>query len=314
MSQEQRNFRVGLFVLAGIALVVVFVVLLGGRNFFSRPELVETYFDESVQGLDVGSPVMVRGVQIGRVKEIGLLGRYYDLGAIEQSFDARQKVLVLMELGYRMDLESLEYMIEHGLRLRIAALGITGQSYIEADFLDAEKYPLMPISWEPEHIYVPSAPSRIESIATAAERIAEKLENAEIDALIREVGALVANLNGLALSVKKDVDALDASEIQSRTTALLDDLRRTTGQIDAALEQGNFAKVSSDARHAIEQFDRTLVSLRRAIDGSRDDFEQSLENLRVASENLRAATETARAYPSLLLLGSPPEQGPVSPK
>jgi paraquat-inducible protein B len=161
---------------------------------------------------------------------------------------------------------------------------------------------------------VPSAPSTIKSIATAAERIAEKLEKAELDALMREVSALVGNLNGLTLALKKDVDAFDAAAINVRATALLDDLRRTAGRVDAALEAGDFAKVSADARHAMEQFDRTLVSLRRAIDGSRDDFEQALENLRVASENLRATTETARSYPSLLLLGEPPSPGPVSPK
>jgi phospholipid/cholesterol/gamma-HCH transport system substrate-binding protein/paraquat-inducible protein B len=314
VKEEQRSFRVGLFVLAGIALGVVFVVLLGGRNVFTRPSLLETYFDESVQGLDVGSPVMVRGVQIGRVREIGLVSRYYDLGAIERSFDARQKVRVVMELGEPPDEEGLRYMIEHGLRLRLAAIGITGQSYIEADFLDPAKNPPMTIGWEPEYTHVPSSPSTIKSIASAAERIAEKLDKAEIEALLQEVRDLVENLNGLVVAVKQDVDAFDAGAINAGAVALIDDLRRTTGRIDAALEAGDLAKVSADARHAIEQFDRTLVALRRAIDGSRDDFELALENLRVASENVRAATEDARSYPSLLLLGAPPEAGPVTPR
>ena len=67
MSAEARYFRVGLFVLVGVALIGSCTVILGGRGLFKDPILLETYFDESVQGLEVGSPVKLRGVQLGTV-------------------------------------------------------------------------------------------------------------------------------------------------------------------------------------------------------------------------------------------------------
>ena len=103
MSQKANYFKLGIFIIAAAAILVAIILALGAGNIFKQTVTIETYFDESVQGLDVGSPVMVRGVQIGRVKEIGLVSRYYDLGAVESSFDAQQKVLVLMELRDQLD-------------------------------------------------------------------------------------------------------------------------------------------------------------------------------------------------------------------
>jgi ABC-type transporter Mla subunit MlaD len=68
--------RVGLLVITGIALLVGAVMFLGGNQIrHGRP--YETYFRDSVQGLDVGAPVKYRGVTIGAVTEIGLTSAVY---------------------------------------------------------------------------------------------------------------------------------------------------------------------------------------------------------------------------------------------
>lgn len=58
---------VGLFVLGAILLGVIALFSFGGVNFFSKPERFVVYFNESIHGLDQGSPVKLRGVRIGRV-------------------------------------------------------------------------------------------------------------------------------------------------------------------------------------------------------------------------------------------------------
>ena len=64
MSAEARYFRVGLFVFVGLAAIAGTALVLGGRSFFAEKVTFETYFEESVQGLEVGSPVKLRGVGI----------------------------------------------------------------------------------------------------------------------------------------------------------------------------------------------------------------------------------------------------------
>src|SRR5215471_14783264 len=79
MSESVSYTRLGAFVLAGVALLVAAVVVLGGGLLRPPGVLLETYFDESVAGLEVGAPVHYRGVQIGTVSEIAFA---YDVYAI----------------------------------------------------------------------------------------------------------------------------------------------------------------------------------------------------------------------------------------
>src|SRR3954452_17571378 len=72
-----RYFRLGLFVLAGVALLVAGVVTLGAGVFARKAVAAETYLDEPVTGLEEGSPVRYRGVKVGRVKAIRFASAEY---------------------------------------------------------------------------------------------------------------------------------------------------------------------------------------------------------------------------------------------
>lgn len=63
----------------------MFIIILGAGN-LSKNLILETYFDESIQGLDVGSIVKFRGVKIGTVKEITFVQDKYKLDADSPSF------------------------------------------------------------------------------------------------------------------------------------------------------------------------------------------------------------------------------------
>lgn len=282
MSAEARYFRVGLFVFVGIALIFGFVILLAGPSMFETPVVFETYFDEPVTGLEAGSSVKVRGVPLGRVSRIDFVRNVYELPR-PLELEKGQLVLVEMELispGSRPGdaaarLQRLNDLIERGLRLRLATQGITGVSFIQADFLDPENHPPMDIFWTPRNIYVPSAPSTLQSISSAAERIFRRLEDTDVEGLVN-------NLDGLVLSVKSQVDQMETGQVRRSLLDLVAEVRGTNAR------------------------------LQRTLDGTRYDLEVAVENMRVASENLRDLTDTAREYPSYLILGEPPKpaQGP----
>ncbi|MEO7414167.1 MAG: MlaD family protein, partial [Opitutaceae bacterium] len=63
---------VGAFVIGGFALLVIALLSFGGVTFFSKPQQFVVYFDESLHGLDKGSPVKLRGVRIGRVASLNI--------------------------------------------------------------------------------------------------------------------------------------------------------------------------------------------------------------------------------------------------
>lgn len=318
MSDEVRYFRVGVFVFAGLLAVVATALVLGGRNLFAEKVVFETYFDESVQGLEVGSPVKRRGVRFGTVRAIGLVEDFYPMGQ-EERFELGQLVLVRMETsldrgeeGVREartreeQLANLRAMVERGLRLQLTQSAITGVAFIEASFLDPERYPARRVSWEPEVLHVPSAPSTIAQLTSAAERIMARLEDVEVERVVENLDALVVNL-------RDATDAMDVAAVQDGALELLADLRETNALVRRQLAAADLGAVGVRARETLEETEATLAQTRRMLEGGRYDLERSLENLRVASENLRDLTDTLRAQPSLLLRGEAPEPATVEP-
>lgn len=301
---EAHYFRVGLFVLAGIVVSVATVLFVGGGRLFDRPVVIETVFEESVQGLEVGAPVKLRGVRLGSVRWIGFVGDEYHLAPVDSG--DRNRVLVRMEITERGEgegrderLRRLEQLVERGLRLRLTPLGITGVSFIEADFLDAERFPVPPISWEPEVVYVPSAPSTISQITSAAERLMTR-----IDAL--DVEGLLTNLDKLLVNVNSAVETTDVATVQRSLATLLTDLEKTSAALRSGVESVGAGELGKELRASLRETTALLVQTQQLVGRSSEDLGATLENLRAASRNLLDASETARAYPSFFLFGETP--------
>jgi paraquat-inducible protein B len=70
MSKPANKTLIGAFVVGAVALAVAAIVLFGSGRFFKDMDQWVAIFPGSVKGLNVGSPVVFRGVQVGQVTEI----------------------------------------------------------------------------------------------------------------------------------------------------------------------------------------------------------------------------------------------------
>ena len=156
---------VGLFVLGAFALGILALLSFGGVNIFTQPQRFVVTFNETVHGLDLGSPVKLRGVRVGRVADLSVR---YDQAA------GRSRVRVVCELtrskisnpqGGEVDVtsrEELEALIGRGLRAQLGVLGLaTGLLYVEMDFYDAKLYPPDPEDKDSQYVVMPAVPSTI---------------------------------------------------------------------------------------------------------------------------------------------------------
>ena len=73
MESKVKLTVIGAFVVGAVALAVVSVLLFGGGKFFKEKLIYVMFFDSSVQGLNVGAPIIFRGVQVGQVSKIEAL-------------------------------------------------------------------------------------------------------------------------------------------------------------------------------------------------------------------------------------------------
>src|SRR5262245_35936260 len=182
MSEQANFFKVGIFVIVAIALLLMGAIMLGAGAFLKQVKYAETYFTESVSGLEVGAPIKFRGVTVGRVSKITFAAVKYPTTEAQLLVN---KGYVLVELefdpkltpGGRFDADWTAKLVGMGLRVRPSQTGIVGGMYLEVVFLDdPNSEPPLALHWEPQYPYIPATASRVERITTAVERLANQLE------------------------------------------------------------------------------------------------------------------------------------------
>ena len=298
MSAEARYFRVGLFVLIGIVLIAAGTVILGGQDLFTEPLRFETVFDESVQGLEVGSAVKLRGVQLGTVSEILFAGDYYPLETMEERLRYGEKIVVRMsvldppeeEISLEERRRRIQQLIDRGLRLRLATSGVTGTSFVQADFVSPERHPPMEIPWTPKHMYIPSAPSTMATITSAAERIFERLEGLDLEPVVRDLDALL-------VSLREAVDSLDMPALQRDLSATLGEVRGLARNVDGRVEP-----IATGVEDTLEDAQEAL-SIAAEDSPVRYDLARTLEELAAAARSIRVLADYLQQHPEALVSG-----------
>ncbi len=136
MSKPASKTLIGIFVLGAIALAVIGIVVLGSGKFFKETVGVVCYFEGDIKGLNVGSPVVFRGVKVGSVTNILLR---FD----PQTLDFKIPVFIEIEpdrietIGPRGKKgERMKPLIDKGLRAQLEMQSfVTGQLQIALNLL-----------------------------------------------------------------------------------------------------------------------------------------------------------------------------------
>jgi paraquat-inducible protein B len=319
---------VGLFVLGALALGMIALLSFGGLSLFSKPQRFMVYFDESVHGLDLGSPVKLRGVRVGRVVDLEI---HYDDAA------NRSVVAVTCELNRNVITDAkgaqlrvtgpgdIQMMVDHGLRAQLGVLGLaTGLLFVELDFADPQLYPVTAQADVPKYVVIPSMPSAISEYQASISEILNDLRKVDFAGISKEIKTLLATTN-------KKVNELDLKSLGDKVgraadsvTALVDspETKQTMANLNGALVAARAAmeridgqvgpvsdelkKTLADAQTALKTLDSTAVTTRRFIQQQNqvgDDLTATLRQVAEAAaalDNLAAAIER---NPSSLVVG-----------
>jgi ABC-type transporter Mla subunit MlaD len=351
MSHNANYFKLGLFVIGAIMAGIAVLTIVGTGRWLKPRTTIETYFNESVQGLDIGSKMKYRGVVIGEVTRITFTYVVYEQ---ERPMNQRKRyVLVEAQVEPRLvggraanDIaspESSKIEVERGLRVHLAPQGITGTNYLELDYVATPAAPVLPIDWVPDHIYIPSTPSTVSTFLSAASEILDRLHRLDIESTVANLNRVLATVNDRVASLdtaaitqhaertmsKLDatLDGLQSKKLSNEAAGLLAELRQTNGELKTFLANPALAKLPGDTSatlagvrelvtnpalpRSIAHLERTLSRLDRIFGGGEADLATTFQNLRQITDNLRDLTEDAKRYPSNVLFGAPPR--PLEP-
>jgi ABC-type transporter Mla subunit MlaD len=119
MNRLSLEVKVGLVVTLTVGLVLAFLFLLGGYNPFSTTYEIKVLYNFA-SGIEMGSPVRVSGVKVGKVNAI----RFFEAG---HSFQGEEVSLALTLLIDRR----VKHLIREDSRFYINMAGIIGEKYID---------------------------------------------------------------------------------------------------------------------------------------------------------------------------------------
>ncbi|MBE2203187.1 MAG: MCE family protein [Chthoniobacterales bacterium] len=306
MSAKPDFYRIGLFIVGGIVLLVAALLVFGGGQMFRQKIAVETYIQGSVQGIDVGSPVKFRGVLIGKVTRISFAFTEYHLKETDGLYNY---VVLFMEINrevfpnmFTADLTPLlTKSIEQGMRVRIEPQGITGLNYLDIDYFDPMRFPAIWPSWKPTVYYIPSAPGELTSFVDS------------INGILREVEKL--NINGISQTGTELLENLNKAVVGAQVGKISEDLQTLIKDSHAILEKSKIPELSANATNFLRDIESSNRELRKILKNiepatrlSAGQVREIMGNLAATTSNLEQLSSEVKNRPSLLLWGSAPKE------
>lgn len=323
MSSKPNDFKLGLFVLGGCALLVAILFVFGASKWFSGKTVEETYVSGNVDGLKTGALVTLRGVPVGQVTGINFTWNVYhrrEPRYVRIVFEVDNKV-ALVQRGARFD-KLMEEEVDKGLRARVKSQGIAGATLLALEYLDPAKYPPLRFPWKPRHIYIPSAPGPFSEIIASLNQTIGGIKQVQFKSIgtnlnqdLAAAGRVLtqldeANLRGLGTNANVMLAQFDG--LGTNINNLVRDLRALSGRVE------QFVGRPSTSGESLQQIagraDRVLGQLRSVIarlngianNLNTSSLNETLENTRQATTDLEEILHQLKEYPAGMLFGRPP--------
>jgi ABC-type transporter Mla subunit MlaD len=313
MSVRSDSFKIGLFVLVSIGLLIAGLFAFGARSYFQERDVFETYVPGAVQGLSVGSPVKLRGVTIGKITYVGFVWNEYPQFGTEYvliRFEVPKDTSLLPPTTTTNLHALLNREIARGLRARVQGQGITGTSILALEYLDPERNPPLQVPWTPKHIYIPSAPGQFTEIMASIEKTLRNIEKVDFPIIVARLDKLLGSADQLVTNV----DQVNFDKLGTNANALVTELRGMSAQLQATLAEAQAAIKGTDLpalgrnTQALEARLNDLAGELHRVAANLDsgNLNETLANAREATEQLNALLSELKQQPSSVIFSKPP--------
>ena len=337
MSKPVNPYTIGAFLVGSLALLIAAVLIFGGGQFLKKKSEYVIYFDGALNGLNVGAPVKLQGVQIGAVKEITL--------ELDQKATRISKPVVIeIDPAVLLDpsghpfqaaatlkqrQQNAKQLIDAGLKAQLQTQSLlTGLLYVEFNFFRGEPVKLTGLNYKdlPE---LPSIPTTVDQLKNTADEMLTKFRKLPIEDIVKDLAATLKEIRDIATSdeLKKNRAAL--AKTLDETEKLVANLNRNLVPL-----LNNMNGTVTDTRIMVKDFTRNLrpvlISTEKALNNATTALEtatgvlqeskhtlnsvdaltapdaplwQSLEALRDAAQSTKDLTDYLERHPDSIIYG-----------
>jgi len=324
MNLKKQNLMAGLFVLAGIALLLAMLFFLGLSNLFVHKVMVRTTFSESVQGLSRGSAVKYRGVQIGTVDRICIL---VSDQKIQVDMEIEPEHFFVADRNLGSDTRAFasfweKEVREKGLCARMEMLGITGMKYVDFDYFSKRRInePTPRFIGSQNALFIPSVTSQMKDLSTTLTLAVDRLSKIRYE-------QIAENIDKVLLQVYAFLNAPELKSAMVRINETADNFEQMSAAVASNLTEARIKQITTLFQNNLEQLKKlqqeissmttrsdipgSAASFRRAADSlseGRMELANTLLKMNQTLEAIRAAADYLGTDPSSVLRG---KQKPV---
>lgn len=328
MSQQALKFKIGLFVFLALSLFVGSLFFFGLTSFFEKKTSFVSFFNESVRGLNKGSLVRFRGVEIGQVQDIRLsLGGDATLIGIPVTYEIDVSRLQ-NKLGVPVDIsneDTYEKAIRDGLTAKLSSSSmVTGQLYIDLNFRPTAEAPPKARIFEGDLHYIPAVPSLLSDVSDQLVGIVNQISHINFIQISE-------HLNDMIVSVDKTVETINSQGTVEKVNDLLasmnqtlmsDDFKNllaqlggTAGTMNDFMKNLNTGKGAlgeplantlnqmAETAKSLDEISQNFARLIESNTGPVADIERTLGDIQEATIAFQSLLEFLRRHPNALIFG-----------
>ncbi len=325
-KQKTQPAMIGIFVIFSVSLFMTAIVIFGGNKFFAKENTLITYFEGSLDGLNVGAPVTYRGVTIGQVKAINI--------QIQTNNAEDQAIIipVLISLNTESSLtvdgsiskgkdtlnNFLKTMVNQGLRAKLKLKSVvTGKRYIDLAFY--ENSIAVYRDKNGKYLELPTLPSELQQFSKMIDNINlgelylkfttsldsfeklttdlnKTLTSDKTKVLLNELQTASIHLNSILAKVDSGADP-----ILQKIATTLNQFTRLASKADKMVNSldGQIQPLANDIKGALAKMDSTLKQADSLLDQAKKTITPNSPFYYQFTQTMRQLEETAKSIENL---------------
>ena len=333
MSKQVSPTLIGSFFLAALGLVIIAIMMFGGGNYFDKKDQFVLFFhsENNLNGLNVGAPVKLEGVQIGEVKEVVLLFDENTLEVIKPVVieldyenildDETDKDFNPKESGHEKEV-SVKNLIKKGLKAQLKSQSmLTGLLYIEFQFTPQDEVVMTGINFR-NLKELPTTTNATEDLKREAQKVVDRIGKLPLEQIVEDLAVNMHEIKVILTSQSLKENRQGVNQSIKEMEKLLINLNENFTPLML-----NLNGTMKDTRVVVQEFSReikpVLSTLEKTLNKATDllsesqfavrSFEelsspeaplwQALEALKEAAESTKNLTDTLERNPESIIYG-----------
>jgi paraquat-inducible protein B len=327
MSQKANPTLIGAFVFGAILIAIGAVLFFGSANLFAKKQTFETYFNQSVSGLGIGSNVKYKGVTVGKVTKVQLKFQGMDEAPVVRVLYEINTDNLLNKYGLAINLsdrKTHERAVSNGFRAKLDFESlISGQLFIALDFYKDANPPVLHQEANESVLEIPPQPSDIDAILADLTKAIGNIGSVDFSSLAKDLQSVLKSaqtaldslhLDQLGNSLDKAANSISTLANGEQVKGAIASARQSFDQLTVTLKNlnpaiGDLKPTLDQAKVALTNLQKSTAELDQVLrpDSSfRYQLDSSLSEISAAAASIQQLADFLQRHPNSLLFGRKP--------